>query len=266
MLTLGIDVGHCNTKAVLLEDGFVIGKVIFRAAGSVQKAAVEAWEKIREVTGIHKRSYPRVFVTGVGRDKGFGGDGTPTEMASHVRGVYHWLPSVRTVVDLGAEGVRVSRCDHGGKLVNFVLNDRCAAGTGMFLETVAQMLELSVSEMGSLALRGSPGVRLTSTCAIFAESEIVGYVHKGVSRQDILWAVHDSLGARVAALVQKVGPRPEVVATGGAARNKGLLKALEFHLGFPVMVLHEPELMGALGAALLAADSWEVKGECFSVE
>lgn len=260
MLILGIDVGHCNTKAVLLEDGFVIGKVLFRAAGSVEKAAAEAWEKIRVLTGIHESSSPRIFVTGVGRDRGFGGDGSPTEMASHVRGVHHWLPSVRTVVDLGAEGVRVSRCDQKGRLVHFVINDRCAAGTGMFLETVAQMMDLSVSEMGSLALRGFPGVRLTSTCAVFAESEIVGYVHKGVSREDILWAVHDSLGARVAALVQKVGPEPEVVATGGVARNKGLLKALERHLGLPVLVLHEPEMMGALGAALLAADSWEVGG------
>jgi len=255
VLTLGVDVGHCNTKAVLLEDGFVLAKVLFRLAGSVEKAALEAWEKIREVTGIHESSRPRMFVTGVGRDKGFQGEGSPTEMASHVRGVYHWLPSARTILDLGAEGVRVSRCDHMGRLVHFVLNDRCAAGTGMFLETVAQMMQLSVSEMGSLALTGSPGVRLSSTCAVFAESEIVGHVHKGVSRQDILWAVHDSLGARVAALVQKVGPQPEVVATGGVARNKGLLKALERHLGFPILVLHEPEMMGALGAALLAADS-----------
>ncbi len=255
MLTLGIDVGHCSTKAVLLEDGLVMGKVIFRAAGSVEKAAMEAWEKMRELMGLLESAPPRTFVTGVGRHKGLWGDGSPTEMASHVRGTHHWLPSARTVVDLGAEGVRVSRCGKRGRLSHFLINDRCAAGTGTFLETVAQMMQLSVSEMGLLAEMGSPGVRLTSTCAVFAESEIVGYVHKGVSRQDILWAVHDSLGARVAALVQKIKPEPDLVATGGVARNKGLLKALERHLGISVVVVQEPEMMGALGAALLAADS-----------
>lgn len=260
MLTLGIDVGHRNTKAALLEEGFVIGKALFGAAGSVEKLAMEAWEKIREITRVQQPVSPRIFVTGVGRNKGLAGHGSPTEMASHLRGAHHWLPSVRTVVDLGAEGVRVSRCDQRGRLLHFVINDRCAAGTGMFLESVAQMMGLSVSEMGLLALEGSPGLRLTSTCAVFAESEIVGHVHKGVSRQNILWALHDSLGARVAALVQKVRPEPEVVATGGVARNQSLLKAMERHLGFPILVLPEPEMMGALGAALLAADSWEMDG------
>ena len=252
---MGIDVGHRSIKAVLVEDGWVVGKVLFIAAGSVEMAAAEAWQRMRHLMGRPHGDLPRTFLTGVGRDKGIQGDGRPTEMASHVRGAHHWLPNARTVVDLGGEGVRVSRCDEQGALVDFVINNRCAAGTGTFLETVAQMLSISVSDMGTLALEGSPGLTLTSTCAVFAESEIIGHVHRGVPRQDILWAVHDSLGARVATLVQRARPEPEVVATGGAARNQGLIMALERHLGLPVRVLHEPEMMGALGAALLAAES-----------
>ncbi len=261
MLTLGIDVGHFSTKAVLLQDGWVIGKLQLRSTASVQRAAVEAWEKMRELVDLQDAHPPRTFVTGIRQDKCGWGEGNPTEMASHVRGAHHWIPSVRTVIDIGAEGLRASRCDAEGRLINFAINDRCAAGTGVFLETVAQMMGISVSEMSLLGQKGSPGVRLTSTCAVFAESEIVGQVHNGASRQDIIWAVHDSLGARVAGLVQKINPEPGVMATGGVARNKCLIKALERHLGFPIFVVHEPEMIGALGAALLASESLEVNGK-----
>lgn len=254
MLTLGIDVGHETVKAVLLKGGFVMEKVIFKAAGSVQEAARAAWESIRALLDNEDaRVVPKTFVTGVGREMVSFCHGKPTDMASHVRGAHHWIQSSRTVVDLGAEGIRVSRCDPGGRLLHFILNDRCGAGTGVFLETVAEMMGIPVGEMGNLVDGVSCGLALTSTCAIFAESEILGHVHRGVSRGEILWAVHDAIGVRVASLVKRARPEPDVVATGGVAQNRAIVAALERHLGMPVVVPPEPEMMGALGAALLAA-------------
>lgn len=253
LVTLGIDVGHETIKAVLLEGGLVVEKVIFKVAGSVEEAVKAAWESVRGLLDQeHVQSPPRTFVTGVGREMVSFCHGRPTEMASHVAGAHHWIRSARTVVDLGAEGIRVSRCDPRGRLLHFLLNDRCGAGTGVFLETVAEMMGIPVEEMGSLVDGASCGFALTSTCAIFAESEIVGQVHRGASRGEILWAVHDAIGARVASLVKRARPEPDVVATGGVAQNRAIVAALERRLGMPVRVPPEPEMMGALGAALLA--------------
>ncbi|MGQ9860182.1 MAG: acyl-CoA dehydratase activase [Thermodesulfobacteriota bacterium] len=255
MLSLGIDVGHQTVKAVLVEDGLVAGKVILRVAGSVEGATMAATESLSTLLGLKKGEISqRVFVTGVGREKVSRCHGRPTEMASHVRGVHHWFSSARTVVDMGAEGIRVSRCDSQGRLLHFVLNDRCGAGTGVFLETVAEMMGVGLEEMGSLGQEAGEALALTSTCAIFAESEIVAHVHRGVKREKILWAVHDAVAARAAALVQRSRPEPLVVGSGGVARNRAIVASLERHLGVSVLIPPEPEMMGALGAALLAQE------------
>jgi len=144
------------------------------------------------------------------------------------------------------------RCDAKGNLTDFALNDKCAAGSGVFLETVADMLDVPLADMGGLALRGSRRLVLTSTCAVFAESEIVAEIHRGSSRADILWGVHESLVSKIAAMSRRVGIEPDLVLTGGVARNVGVVQALREQLQMDVAVPEHPEIAGALGAALLA--------------
>ena len=252
-MTLGIDIGHENVKAVLMEDDLVTAKVVFRAAGGVSRTAWEAWERIRALLPGVGEDPPRTFVTGVGRDAIPWCQGRPTEMSCHLAGAKYWIESVRTVIDLGAEGIKVSKGDPSGRLMGFVLNDRCGAGTGIFLETVAEMLGISLEAFGEQQLMSIPPIPLTSTCAVFAESEIVGQIHRGVPREMIISGVLEAVAGRVASLVKAVGPERDVVATGGVSRNKALIHVLERHLGIPIMVPPEPQLMGALGAALLAS-------------
>lgn len=259
-MTLGIDIGHKTVKAVLVEDGLVIAKVFFEAAGGVARTAWEAWERIKELVSGISDDPPRTFVTGVGRDCVPWCQGRPTEMSCHLAGVRYWMDSVKTVIDLGAEGIKVSKGDSEGRLRGFVLNDRCGAGTGIFLETVADMLGIALEAMGEGELTCNQAISLTTTCAVFAESELVGYIHKGVPREAIISGVLDSVAARIASLAKSIGLERDLAATGGVSKNKALIHLLERKLGVPILVPPEPELVGALGAALLASDERAEKG------
>src|SRR4030067_3477089 len=146
-------------------------------------------------------------------------------MFCHLRGAHWFLPAVRTVIDTGAEGIRIRKGDGEGNLAHFVLNDRCAAGTGIFLETVASMMRIPLAEMGLLSLRSSREIFLTSTCAVFGESEIVGQIHRGALREGILRAAHESVASKIAVLTRRIGIEPEGILTGGVARNQGVVDA-----------------------------------------
>jgi predicted CoA-substrate-specific enzyme activase len=173
-------------------------------------------------------------------------------MSSHVAGAHREYPGARTVIDLGAEGSRISRCDSKGRLANFLLNDKCASGTGVFLETVAGMLATPIADIGLLSLRSANRLELTTTCAVFAESEIVAEIHRGSSKEDILRAVNQSIAAKVAESCRRFGVEPEIVLTGGVARNVGVVDELASQLGVEIRVAGNPEIAGAVGAAILA--------------
>lgn len=250
----GVDVGHQTVKVVVLGRDGLLGRGIWALAGSVAHAAEAGLRRAAAQAGVERGAVERIYVTGAGRDGVVMGDGRPTEMLCHVRGAHADHPRARTVMDMGAEGFRVLSCDADGHLTAFVLNDKCASGTGVFLETVASMLRVTLDEMGPLSLQAAGNLSLTTTCAVFAESEIVAETHRGTPREEILWAVHDAIAARIVALSQRVGVTPDVVLTGGVARNVGLVAALGRRLGLDPFVPEAPEMMGALGAALLA---WE---------
>jgi predicted CoA-substrate-specific enzyme activase len=256
VVSAGIDIGHQTVQALILEEGQVAAQVGFQLSGGVEATARFALGQVLARRNSADRPVRSVFVTGVGRENAGIARGRPTEMASHARGAQSLIPGARTAIDMGAEGARVLRCDGEGKLSHFILNDKCASGTGVFLETVASMMRVPLGEMGPLSLRASGTLTLTTTCAVFAESEIVAEVHRGTPREEILWAVHDSIAARIAAIARRVGVEAEVVATGGVARNVGIVEALSRHLGLPVRVPRDPEMTGALGAAILAAESF----------
>lgn len=252
--------GHKTANAVILDGAEVVASASIIIAGGVDRAARAVLQEVLLRAHVEPGAICAAFATGAGREGVSWAAGHPTEMSCHARGA-HWLfPGARTVIDMGAEGIRIMRCDSRGDLVEFVLNDKCAAGTGVFLETVAEMLRVSLDEMGPMSLGASGGLSLTSTCAVFAESEIVAQIHRGSSREEVLRAVHESIAAKVAPLAGRVGVEQQVVLTGGVARNIGIVEALGRHLSMELQVPGEPELAGALGSALLALEWCRASG------
>jgi predicted CoA-substrate-specific enzyme activase len=257
MISAGIDIGHQSVNAVIMDDDGIVDYATVLTAGEVQAAARRAFDVTLEKAGIQSENVDSVFATGVGREKVTFAHGHRTEMSSHVAGAHREYPDVRTVIDVGAEGCRISRCDAEGRLTNFLLNEKCASGTGIFLETAAGMLATPISDIGALSLRSSKSVALTTTCAVFAESEIVAEIHRGSSIEDILWAVNESIAAQIAKSCTRFGIEPGIVLTGGVARNVGVVQALESRLGVDIKVLEIPEIAGAVGAAILARTTLE---------
>ncbi len=255
IVTAGLDIGHQNVKGVLLGEQGIMSRITLRLSGEVDTSAKVAYEKLLTQAQLKPSQVDHLFATGLEREKVSLADGNPTEMLCHLKGA-HWLfPGARTVLDLGAEGIRILRGDSEGNLTNFLMNDKCAAGTGIFLETVALMMRISLTEMGPLALRSSGKLVLTSTCAVFAESEIVAEIHRGTPLEDILGAVHESIASKIAQLGKRIGLEPEVVFTGGVARSVGIQQALKKHLAPDVKIPEDPDIVGALGAAILARNS-----------
>jgi predicted CoA-substrate-specific enzyme activase len=255
MITAGIDIGHQSVNAVILENDNIISHATRVIAGEVEAAAKTILSVIVGQAGIPATGIKRLFTTGVGREKVAFADGDSTEMLSHVKGA-HWLfPSTRTVIDIGAEGSRILRCDSEGNLTNFVMNDKCASGAGIFLETVAEMMQIPLSEMGPFSLDSEKKLALTTTCAVFAESEIVAEIHRGSAKADILAGVHESIAAKVVSVIKRVGIAAELVFAGGVALNIGVVRALEKQLELDIRVPENPEIVGALGAAILAKNA-----------
>jgi predicted CoA-substrate-specific enzyme activase len=252
MVTAGIDVGHESVSVVVLGDDEMLGHATFVISGEVGATAKLAFEQTLDRFGMTRASVDRIFATGVEREKVALADGHRTQMLSHARGAHWWFPGARTVVDVGAEGTRVMRCDASGRLTNFALNDKCASGSGVFLETVSGMLDVPLADMGPLSLRAPKGIVLTNTCAVFAESEIVAEIHRGTPTEDILRGVNESMVSKIIAIGRRVEIVAEVVITGGVARNVGVVRALRDVLETEVAVPEHPEITGALGAALLA--------------
>lgn len=255
MITAGLDIGHQSVKGIILADRQIIRHITLKLSGEVDASAKMAFERLLTEARLQPSQVGRVFATGIEREKVSIADGHRTEMLCHLKGAHRLFPGARTVIDLGAEGIRVLRGDAGGNLRDFMMNDKCAAGTGIFLETVAMMLRIPLAEMGSLSRRGSGKLVLTSTCAVFAESEIVGEIHRGTPMEDILQAVHESVATKIAQLSRRIGLEPQLILTGGVARNSGIIEALEKNLELDIRTPENPEIVGALGAAILAINS-----------
>jgi predicted CoA-substrate-specific enzyme activase len=255
MITAGLDIGHQSVKGVLLADRQIIRHITLKLSGEVDASAKMAFERLLTEARLQPSQVGRVFATGIEREKVSIADGHRTEMLCHLKGAHRLFPGARTVIDLGAEGIRVLRGDAEGNLRDFMMNDKCAAGTGIFLETVAMMLRISLAEMGPLSRRGSGKLVLTSTCAVFTESEIVGEIHRGTPMEDILQAVHESVATKIAQLSRRIGLEPQLILTGGVARNSGIIEALEKNLELAIRTPENPEIVGALGAAILARNS-----------
>ena len=255
MITAGIDIGYQSVNVVILENNRIINQATLVVAGAVEAAAKAAYKRILDASEMSAADIECLFATGVGREKVTFADGHRTEMLSHVKGSHWFFPDVRTVIDVGAEGSRILKCDSEGNLTHFVMNDKCASGAGIFLETVAEMMQVPLPEMGRLSLGSSKRIVLTTTCAVFAESEIVAEIHRGSAVEDILWGVHESIAAKIASVCIRAGIEQKLVFSGAVALNVGVVKALEKQLDLTIYVPEYPDIVGALGAAILATNA-----------
>lgn len=249
----GIDLGSNTIKLVLLgSDGEIIAFEIFPATPGNITRSRELLDGLIGRAGLPGLS--RVVSTGYGRRRAEYADKNVSEITAHARGAHFLFPEARTVIDIGGQDAKVIALDGAGRVDDFVLNDRCSAGTGRFVEVMARALDLSLDEIGRMEAEGGDPVQISSQCTVFAESEIIAALSQGRSVEDIVAGLHRALAARVVQLVRHVDGRPPMVFQGGVAKNRALAKTLESLLDCPLATPPEPQLVGALGAALLALD------------
>lgn len=250
--------GAITTKAVLLDsEGRVVAYKVIRTGASSKEASLRVLRGLEEEAGIDRGDITFTVATGYGRAIVPYADTKVTEITCHAKGAYREYPSVRTVIDVGGQDSKVIKVGEGGRVLNFVMNDKCAAGTGRFLEVMAQALEVKLEELGPLSMKSKVKVSISSTCTVFAESEVVGLIAKGVAKEDIIAGIHEAMASRIYSMAMNVGVEDDVVMTGGVAKNTGFVRALEEKLGRRIVVPAEPQIIGALGAALIAKEKTE---------
>lgn len=251
----GVDVGSTQTKAIIINEAKeVVGRALTDTGANVVLAAENAFRQALENGSIGDEEVEYVIGTGYGRYRVTFGNTQVTEISCHGRGAVHMFPSTRTVVDMGGQDTKAIRVSPTGEIIDFCMNDKCAAGTGRFLGAASAALEIPLGELGPTALQGEKPVRISTTCTVFAESEVLSWLGKGKKIEDILLGVHQSIAARSIGLLRRVGIEEEVTFTGGVTRNSAMVHTLNEGLGLKVNVSDESHFMGALGAALFALD------------
>ncbi len=247
----GVDVGSTQTKAVVInEDREIVATALIDTGANVVRAAENAFK----TKNILEEEVEWVIGTGYGRYRVTFGNDQITEISCHGRGAAHIFPNTRTVVDMGGQDTKAIRVSDSGEIDDFCMNDKCAAGTGRFLGAAASALEIPLPDLGGTALTSEKGVRISTTCTVFAESVVLAWLGKGKRVQDILWGVHESIAKRTMGLLRRVGVNDEITFTGGVSKNVAMIKALEDVIGQKLNVSEECHYMGALGAALFAMD------------
>ena len=254
MKVLGVDIGSTTSKGVIIDENLNIIDSIIIPYGTGTSGPQKLNQKIFEVTGMEISDFDKVVATGYGRMKYQGADKQISELSCHAKGVVHLIPSVRTIIDIGGQDAKALKIDENGKLESFVMNDKCAAGTGRFLEVMSNILETDISNLGELDKKSDKHIMISSTCTVFAESEVISNLSEGVSIENIVAGVHDSVAKRVSSLAKRIGLKENIVLVGGVATNSGIVRAMNDVLGKEVIVPDKAQLTGAIGAALSAVD------------
>ncbi len=253
MITAGIDVGNRTTKAVIVEDHHVLSWAILSTGLDGNQTAADALQQALNQAKRERDAITRIAATGAGRKRVDFADEVHADILCDVQGTIHSLPrSVRTIIDMGSEGCIGIKCDGGGKIIDFFTNDRCAAGVGLFLDVAAKMLGLDLEEAGHLSLKSSVDLSLSSSCVVFAQSEVVTLVHAGNTLADVMHAVNKAAAFKASSLARRMGIEPDVALLGGVAKNPGFVACLREGTGCEILIPEEPQIVGALGAALIA--------------
>ncbi len=252
MITAGIDIGSITAKAALLDNSTLLGAEISFTGYDPVKAGKKVYGDLLDASGVSSGAVNAVVATGYGRNTVEFADKAITEITCHGAGANFIDPEVRFIVDVGGQDSKAIRISEAGKVLDFAMNDKCAAGTGRFLEVMARALEVELEEFGEIFERAESPSKISSVCTVFAESEVISLISKGESRENIIAGIHESVASRISSMARRVGIAEPVMMTGGVAKNPGAVKALQAKLGTVLRVSEYAQLTGAIGAAILA--------------
>jgi predicted CoA-substrate-specific enzyme activase len=252
MYTAGIDIGSISTKAAIMEGDRVLASRVIFTGYNAETAGRNVFEMVLNDANLTSQDIGRIIATGYGRKSVAFADRAVTEIMCHAAGARYMNPQIRAVIDIGGQDSKAILLDETGRVVNFAMNDKCAAGTGRFLEVMARALEVDLDEFGRLSLQAAAPSKISSLCTVFAESEVISLIARGEKRENIIAGIHESICVRVLAMANRVGVKAPIAMTGGVARNIGVVKAFEKAVGSPMAVSEYAQVNGAIGAALLA--------------
>ena len=252
-IAAGIDMGIQTVKIVIIKDGTVAARAKASSGFEPSKAAEQAFAEALKAAKITKAEVAQVLATGSGMEMAPYTNGTVSMMGADAKAGVFLFPSARTIIDVGAEEARAVKCDERGIMKDFVVNERCAAGAGTFIEAMARALEVKLEDMGPLSLKAERASPINASCVIFGESDVVSLIHRQESKPEIARAVFDAMADRVSSMVHRLGINPDIVVVGGVAKDVGFVDSLKRKLGINILVPEYPEYVGALGAALTAA-------------
>ncbi|MBM3300450.1 MAG: CoA activase, partial [Deltaproteobacteria bacterium] len=248
MITAGIDCGAKNTKTVILKDGQIIGRGMVLTGFDQAEAVRQSLEMALNEAGVSRDDIGRIGGTGSGARSIKEADVRVNDIKAMAMAAVYYFPNARTVADVGAEEGRAAKCDENGNVIDFAINERCAAGAGAFIEAMGRALETPLEEMGNLALSSDKAVAMNAQCTIFAESEVVGLIHAKTEKKDISKAIHDAMASRIVSMIRRIGVNPDIMMIGGVAYNRGFVTAVQRELGVPeVYIPEKPEFAAALG-------------------
>ena len=254
MYTMGIDIGSASSKVVILKDGtdIVAAEVVQFGTGS--SGPQRALESALGKSGLTLDDMTKIVATGYGRFSFERADKQVSEISCHAKGIHFLVPTARTIIDIGGQDAKAIKLDKNGMVSQFFMNDKCAAGTGRFLDVMARVLEISIDEMAEYDSRATEVVSVSSTCTVFAESEVISHLSNEVPKENIIAGVHASVASKACGLAYRTGLEEDIVMGGGVAKNEGVVKAISRELKKPVKVAPNPQITGGLGAALFAYD------------
>lgn len=255
MIVAGCDVGSLTAKAVIMKDNEILAAQVIRAKSHPEESARDVMGQALEQAGLVMKEISFCVGTGYGRESIPFAKMAESEIACHGRGAQWQMPSVRMVIDIGGQDAKAIRLDDKGNVIRYVYNDKCASGTGRFLEVMADALSIELTQMGAVSLSSRNPVSISNQCVIFAETEIVSLINEGKNMDDIVSGLHHALAHRVSALAKGIELEEDIAMTGGVAKNEGMFIALESALGRKIKKMErDPQINGALGAAILAAE------------
>ena len=255
MIVAGCDVGSLTAKAVIMDDGKMLGSAVILSKTAPEVSARVVMDRALVSMGGSMKDIRRCVGTGYGRKHIPFVDSVESEIVCHARGALWQVPSARTVIDIGGQDAKAIKIDESGAVQRFIYNDKCASGTGRFLEIIADALEVRLEDLGDISSKGTKKITLSNQCVVFAETEIISLVNEGAEIPDIVRALHSAVANRAAALAKSIVVESDVVMTGGVAKNLGMFSALKAALGVDLKKTENPQINGAIGAALIAAES-----------
>ncbi len=254
MITVGLDIGNQNTRAIVLKDGKIVGKASVPTEFDAKLAAKKVFNMALANAGVEKKDIKTIGATGAGRNMVDFADVMINEVSSATRGARFVKPDTNLVIDIGAEGCRAIRLTPEGKVKNYEVNDKCASGAGTYLEAMARTLQINIDEMGAYSLRHTKEVPMNAQCVVFAESEVISLIHRQESIEDIAYGIHMGIANRLVSLIRRVGVVDGILLIGGPGYNKGLVYCMEKELGKEVSVSEETHYVSSIGAAVYVTE------------